>query len=166
MVKTLYRSRELGTLPRGDRSDGDRAGAALDSLARTISTLLRPSCTAAGAAHLRARRVQRQRSEVDAGDVGPGHGPDHLPRLSAFHHARGLGRRPDLAPAPRGTARAPGRVDHRRDQLSPAGNAIGRCEASVLRRARKESELPSRGVCRAVLRGARVAYLRADATPE
>src|SRR5882724_5973558 len=34
MVKTLYRSRELSTLPRGDRSNGDRSRAALDSLAR------------------------------------------------------------------------------------------------------------------------------------
>src|SRR6202022_43154 len=119
MVKTLYRSRELGTLARGDRSHGDRARAALDSLARTVSTLLRPSCAAARAADVRARRVQRQRSEVDAGDVGPCHGPDHLSRLSAFHHARGLGRRPDLATAPRDTARAPRRVDDRRAVVSP-----------------------------------------------
>ncbi len=130
MVKTLYRSCELGTLARGDRSHSDRARAALDSLARTVSTLLRPSCAAARAADVRAWRVQRQRSEVDAGDVGPCHRPDHLPRLSAFHHARGLGRRPDLATAPRGTARAPGRVDHRRHQLSQTGDALGRRGAS------------------------------------
>src|ERR1700681_520837 len=102
MVKTLYRSRELGTLARGDRSHGDRAGAALDSLARALSTLLRASRTTARVADLRARRVQRQRSEVDAGDAGPCHGPDHLPRLSAFRDARRLGRRPDLAASPRG----------------------------------------------------------------
>src|SRR6266536_340337 len=112
VVKTLYRSRQLGTLARGDRSHGDRSCAALDSLARTVSTLLRPSCAAARAADVRARRVQRQRPEIDAGDVGPCHRPDHLPRLSAFHHARGLGRRSDLATAPRVAARAPRRVDH------------------------------------------------------
>src|ERR1700682_6212533 len=150
MVRTLYRSRELGTLARGDRSHGDRSRAALDSLARTVSTLLRPSCAAARAADVRARRVQRQRSEIDAGDVGPCHRPDHLPRLSAFHHARGLGRRPDLATAPRDAARAPWRVDHRRDQLSQAGDALGRCGASVLRRAGQDRELPSRRDGRAV----------------
>src|SRR5258705_7651512 len=69
-VKTLYRSRELGTLARGDRSHRDRARAAPDSLARTVSTLLRPSRATARAADVRARRVQRQRSQVDAGDVG------------------------------------------------------------------------------------------------
>src|SRR5258708_14770548 len=131
MVRILYRPRELGTLARGDRSHGDRSGAALDSLARTVSTLLRPSCAAARPADVRARRVQRQRSEIDAGDVGPRHGPDHLPRLSAFHHARGLGCRPDLATAPRGTARALWRVDHRWDQLSQAGDALGRGGAAV-----------------------------------
>jgi hypothetical protein len=65
----LYRSRELGTLPCGDRSHGDRSRAALDSLARAVSTLLRPPRAAARAADVRARRVQRQRSEIDAGDA-------------------------------------------------------------------------------------------------
>src|SRR4249919_2773322 len=100
MVKTLYPACELGTLPRGDRPHGDRSRAAFDALARTVSTLLRPSGAAARAADIRARRVQRQRSEIDAGDVGPCHRPDHLPGLSAFHHARGLGRRSALATAP------------------------------------------------------------------
>ena len=166
MVKTLYRSRELGTLARGDRSHGDRSRAALDSLARTVSTLLRPSGAAARAADVRARRVQRQRSEIDAGDVGPCHRPDHLPRLSAFHHARGLGRRSDLATAPRGAARAPRRVDHRRDQLSQTGDAFGRRGASVLWRAGQDRELPSRGDGRAVDGGARVDDRRAVVSPE
>src|SRR6266571_2316272 len=105
VVKTLYQSREFGTLVRGDRSHGDGARAAPDALARTVSTLLRPSRAAARTADVRARAVQRQRSQVDAGDVGPRHAPDHLPRLSAFHYPRGVGRRPDLAAAARGAAR-------------------------------------------------------------
>src|SRR5256885_6059437 len=59
MVKTLYRSCELGTLPRGDRSHSDRSRAALDSLARTVSTLLRPSGAAARLADVRARTRHR-----------------------------------------------------------------------------------------------------------
>jgi SRSO17 transposase len=43
VVKTLYRSREFGSLARGDRSHGDGARSAPDTLARTVSTLLRPS---------------------------------------------------------------------------------------------------------------------------
>src|SRR5438094_10521583 len=73
VVKTLYRWREFGTLARGDRSHGDRARAAPDSLARTVSTLLRPSRAAARAADVRARRVQRQRSQIDAGDARARH---------------------------------------------------------------------------------------------
>src|SRR4030095_8018532 len=91
-VNALYRSVETGTLARGDRSHGDRAHSAPDSLARTVSTLLRPSRAAARAGDVRAWPLQRQRSEVDAGDAGPRHKPDHLPRLSALHYARGLGR--------------------------------------------------------------------------
>src|SRR6266849_8577376 len=166
MVKTLYRSREFGTLPRGDRSYGDQARAAPDSLARTVSTLLRPSRAAARAADVRARRVQRQRSQVDAGDAGPRHAAGHLPSLSAFHHARDLGRRPDLAASARGAARAPRRVDHRRDQFSQTGHPFGRRGASVLRRAGQDRELPSRGDGRALDRGARVGDRRAVVSPE
>jgi hypothetical protein len=46
VVNTLYRPREFGTLARGDRSHGDRAHSAPGSLARTVSTLLRPSMQA------------------------------------------------------------------------------------------------------------------------
>src|SRR2546426_4784142 len=101
VMKTLYRSCDFGTLARGDRSHGDRAHSAPDSLARTVSTLLRPSRAAARAADVRAWPLQRQRSEVDAGDAGPRHAADHLSSLSAFHHARAVGRRPDLATSPR-----------------------------------------------------------------
>src|ERR1700730_15034940 len=166
MVRILYRPRELGTLARGDRTHGDRSGAALDSLARTVSTLLRPSCAATRPADVRAWPVQRQRSEIDAGDVGPRPRPDHLSRLSAFHHARGLGRRSDLATAPRDTARAPRRLDHRWDQLSQAGDALGRGGASVLWRAGQDRKLPSRGDGRAVDGGARVDDRRAVVSPE
>src|ERR1700758_5430120 len=100
-VSALYRSVETGTLVRGDRSHGDGAHSAPDSLARTVSTLLRPSRPTARAGDVRAWALQRQRSQVDAGDVGPRHQPDHLPRLSALHHARDLGRRPRLATAAR-----------------------------------------------------------------
>jgi len=163
---TLYRSCELGTLRCGDRSHRNRSRAALDSLARTVSTLLRPSGAATRAADVRARRIQRQRSEIDAGDVGPCHRPDHLPRLSAFHHARGLGRRSDLATAPRGAARTAGRVDHRRDQLSQAGDALGRCGASVLWRAGQDRELPSGRDGRAVDGRARLDDRRAAVPPQ
>src|SRR5262249_55045741 len=125
VVKTLYGLREFGTLARGDRSHGDGARAAPDSLARTVSTLLRPSRATARVGDVRAWPLQRQRSQVDAGDAGPRHEPDHLPRLSAFHYTRGLGRRPDLAAPPRGVARAARRVDHRRHQLSQTGHAFG-----------------------------------------
>src|SRR5258706_16272345 len=73
MVKTLYRSGELGTLARGDRSHGDGARAAPDSLARPVSALLRPSRAAARPAGGRAWRVQPQPSGVDAGEGGPRH---------------------------------------------------------------------------------------------
>src|SRR3954468_22091860 len=49
-MQPLYRWREFDTLARGDRPHGDRARAAPDSLARTVSTLLRPSGAAVGAA--------------------------------------------------------------------------------------------------------------------
>src|SRR6476620_2048971 len=65
MMETLYRSGELGTLRRGVRSHSDRSRAALDSLARTVSTLRRPSRTATRPAGVRARPVQRQRSKID-----------------------------------------------------------------------------------------------------
>src|SRR5712675_1675345 len=64
MVTTLYRLGEFGTLARGDRSHGDRARSAPDSLARTVSTLLRPSGAAARPADVRAGCVQRQRSQI------------------------------------------------------------------------------------------------------
>src|SRR5713226_9272120 len=118
MTKTLYRSGDLGTLARGDRSHGDGAYSARDSLARTVSMLLRPSRATARPADVRARRVQRQRSQVDAGDAGARHAAGHLSSVSAFHHARRLGRRSDLATAARGAARAPWRADHRRDEFS------------------------------------------------
>ena len=82
-MKTLYRAPEFGTPARGDRSHGDGASAAPDSLARTVSTLLWPSRAAARAADLRARAVQRQRSQIDAGDAGSGHAAGHLSSLSA-----------------------------------------------------------------------------------
>src|SRR3954468_14958129 len=91
-MQPLYRWREFDTLARGDRPHGDRARAAPDSLARTVSTLLRPSGAAVGAADVRARRVQRQRAQVDAGHARPRHAAGHLSGVSAFHHARGLGR--------------------------------------------------------------------------
>src|SRR6202011_5624265 len=166
VVTALYRSRELGTLARGARSHGDRSRATLDSLARTVPTLLRPSCAATRPADVRARPVQRQRSEIDAGDVGPCHRPDHLSRLSAFHHARGLGRRSNLAAAPRDTARAPRRLDYRWDQLSQAGDAFGRCRASVLWRAGQDRELPSRRDGRAVDGGTGVDDGGAVVSPE
>src|SRR5262249_3789083 len=165
-VKALYRWCEFGTLARGDRSHGDRARSAPDSLARTISTLLRPSRAAARAGDVRAWPLQRQRSEVDAGDVGPRHQPDHLPRLSALHHARGWGRRSNLAASPRGVARAARRVDHRRHQLSQAGHAFGRRRTSVLWRARQGRQLPSRDDRRAVDRCAGVADRCAAVSPE
>ena len=56
--------------------------------------------------------------------------PDHLPRLSALHHARGLGRRPRLATAARGAARTPRGVDHRRHEFSQTGHPFGRRGAS------------------------------------
>src|SRR5258706_7909242 len=117
VMKTLYRPREFDTLARGDRSHGDGARTAPDSLARTVSTLLRPSRATARPADVRARRVQRQRSQVDAGDAGARYAAGHLSSVSAFHHARRLGRRPDLATAARGAARAPWRADHRRDEF-------------------------------------------------
>src|ERR1700758_3086109 len=115
-VNVLYRSVERRTLARGDRSHSDRAHSALDSLARTVSTLLRPSRATARVGDVRAWPLQRQRSQVDAGDAGPRHEPDHLSRLSTLRYTRALGRRPDLAAPPRGVARAARRVDHRRHQ--------------------------------------------------
>src|SRR5712691_3006643 len=144
MVKTLYRSREFGTLPRGDRSYGDQARAAPDSLARTVSTLLRPSRAAARAADVRARRVQRQRSQVDAGDAGPRHAAGHLPSLSAFHHARDLGRRPDLAASPRGAARAPwrsGATDTLQSSATDQEELRPRHDAFVARSRRRRSAM-------------------------
>src|SRR4051794_19909302 len=160
-MQPLYRWREFDTLARGDRPHGDRARAAPDSLARTVSTLLRPSSAAVGAADVRARRVQRQRAQVDAGHARPRHAAGHLSGVSAFHHARGLGRRPDLAAPPRGAARAPRRVDHRWHQFSETGTPFGRRRASVLWCAGQDRQLSGRGDGRAVDRGAGVADRRA-----
>jgi len=160
-VNALYRSVETGTLARGDRTHGDRAHSAPDSLARTVSTLLRPSCAAPRAGDVRAWLVQRQRSEVDAGDVGPRDQPDHLPRLSALHHACDVGRRPRLATAARSAARTARCVDHRRDEFSQTGYAFGRRGASVLWRAGQDRELPSGRHRRALDRRAGVGDRRA-----
>jgi hypothetical protein len=43
LMKGLYRSCEAGTLAGGDRTHSDGAHSALDSLARALSALLRPS---------------------------------------------------------------------------------------------------------------------------
>ena len=165
-TKALYPSREFGTLARGDRSHGDRAHSAPDTLARTVSTRLRPSRAAARAGDVRAWPLQRQRSEVDAGDVGPRHQPDHLPRLSALHYTRGLGRRPRLATAARGAARTPRGVDHRRHELSQTGHPFRRRGASVPWRAGQDRELPSRRDGRALDRCACLGDRCAAVSPE
>src|SRR6516162_2979475 len=89
VMKALYRRCEFGMLTRGDRPNSDGACSASDSLARTVSTLLRAPCAATRAADIRARAV-RQRSEVDAGHAGPRHAAGHLSSLSAFHHPHRL----------------------------------------------------------------------------
>src|SRR5258705_2096484 len=90
LTKPLYRSGDFGTVARGDRSHGDGAHSARDSLARTVATLLRPSRATARPADVRARRVQRQRSQVDAGDAGARYAAGHLSSVSAFHHAHAV----------------------------------------------------------------------------
>ena len=159
-------SSEFGTLTRSDRSHGDGADSAADSLARAVPALFRPSRAAARAADLRARCIQRQRSEVDAGDVGPRDAADHLPSLSTFHHARGLGRGRHLAAPSRRTARAQRRIDHRRDQFPQTGDPFGRRRAPVLWCARQDRQLPSRNDSRAVDRSPRVADGRAVVSAE
>src|SRR4051812_39654749 len=156
----------MSRLARGDRSHGDGAYSAPDSLARTVSTLLRPPCAAACAADVRAWPVQRQRSEGDAGHGGSRHAAGHLPSLSAFHHARDVGRRSDLAASPRGAARTPRRTNHRWDQFSETGQTFGRCDAPVLRRLGEDCELPSRGDGCALDGNASVADGRVVVSPE
>ena len=112
------------------------------------------------------RRVQRQRSEIDAGDVGACHSSRSAIKAFSISSRTRLGRRSDLATAPRGAAGTPGRVDHRRDQLSQTGHALGRSGASVLWRAGQDRELPSRRDGRAVDGGTRVADRRVVVSPE
>ena len=130
---------------RGDRSHGDRTHSAVDALARAVPALLRSSRAAARPADVRARRVQRQRPQVDAGDAGAGHRAGLVSSVSAFHHACAVGCGSDLASAVGNPARAPRRADHRRHQLSETGAALGRRRPPVLRCAGQDRELPSRG---------------------
>ena len=71
--------------------------------------------------------------------------------FSAFHHARAVGCRSDLAPPVGNPARASRRADHRRHQLSETGAALGWRGTPVLRGALGEiRELPGRGDRRVV----------------
>lgn len=118
-------SSSFGTVQRGGGSHGHGAHSAAGAVAGAVQALLRPSGAVDGAAHLRPRRLQRQRADIDAGDAGASHRARRLPSLSALHHACALGCRPGLAPLARGHSRALRRADSRRHQFSEAGPGVG-----------------------------------------
>ena len=114
-------------------------------MAGAVQELLRPSRAGVVPADLCAGGVQRQRAEVDASDAGAGDRAGSVPSVSAFHHACALGRRGRLATAARRRAGTSRCVDSRQYELSETGTALGRRCAAVLRGARQDRQLPSRG---------------------
>ncbi len=73
-------------------------------MAGAVQALLWPSRAVAVAADLRARRLQRQRAEVDAGDAGAGDRAGRLSSVPTLHHACPVGGGARLAPIARRAA--------------------------------------------------------------
>jgi hypothetical protein len=160
LLRTLYFLLDFGNLQRTDRFHCDGARAATGSMARAVQELLRPSRTVVVPADVRAGRVQRQRAEVDASHAGAGDRAGGVPSVSAFHHACALGCRSRLATAARRGSGTSWRADSRQHELSETGTALGRRGAAVLRGARQDRQLPSRGDGGAVDGDARVVSRR------
>ena len=116
-----------------------------DDLARGLQGVLRSSRARGGVAAVCPGAAQRQRPQVDGSDAGAGDRSGSVSILSAFHHRRSLECRPGMAAAARAGARAHGRPDHRRHQLSQARDPLGRGRAAVLRRAGQGGQLPGGG---------------------
>ena len=140
--------------------------AALDSLARAVSTLLRPSRAAARAATYvhgvfsDSERKSMQAMLARVTDPITYQGFQHFITHAVWDADRIWRRLLEVLPERRG------RVDHRRHELSQTGDAVGRRGAPVLWRARQDRQLPSRGDGRALDRRARVADRRAAVSPE
>src|SRR6516165_12178098 len=112
-------------LPRVDRSWRRVAAAPADEMARSVQTLLRPSRPGVGLATLRARVAQRQRAQVDGGDVGARDRSRLVSSVPALYYRRAVEGRAGLAAAAHadpGTRRA---AHFRRHELSQTGHRIG-----------------------------------------
>src|SRR5437870_3455986 len=101
-------------------------------MAGAVQVLLWSSRAVVVAADLRARGLQRQRAEVDAGDADAGDRVGGLSSVSALHRACAVGRRPRLATAAGRRPRTSWRVDSRQHELFEIGPTIGRRCAAVL----------------------------------
>ena len=141
----LYFSTKLGMLGLRGQPRGGAPIAPADDLARGLQGVLRSSRARGGVAAVCPGAAQRQRPQVDGSDAGAGDRSGSVSILSAFHHRRSLECRPGMAAAARAGARAHGRPDHRRHQLSQARDPLGRGRAAVLRRAGQGGQLPGGG---------------------
>jgi len=135
----------MSTLRRSARPARVGAAATTDAVVGSVQGLLRSSRAACVAAAVHRRAAGRQCAQIDVGDARPRQRADVLPSVSAFHHARTVGRRGGVAPAAGAPARAHRHPDSRRNEFPQVGSAFGRGGAPVLRCARQGGELPSRG---------------------